>query len=59
MTSDWVVIYCDGGNGERQYTVITSRYGPTNGRRIVRGRERECLKHYRLGADRCAKASHS
>ena len=46
MTSDWVVIYYDGAGGERQCTVITSHYGPLQGRRIVRGRERECLRHY-------------
>lgn len=46
MTSDWVVIYYDGSKGERQCTVITSHYGPTKGRRIVRGRERESLRHY-------------
>jgi putative hydrolase len=46
MTSDWVVIYYDGARGERQCTVITSHYGPLQGRRIVRGRERECLRHY-------------
>lgn len=38
-TNDWVVLYCDGAQGERQYTVITSRFGPTEGERIVRGRE--------------------
>lgn len=46
MTSDWVVIYYDGAGGERQCTVITSHYGPLQGRRIVRGRERECLRYY-------------
>jgi hypothetical protein len=45
-TSDWVVIYYDGIGGERQCTVITSAFGPLAGRRIVRGREPECLKHY-------------
>jgi hypothetical protein len=45
-TADWVVIYYDGAGGERQCTVITSHYGPLEGRRIVRGRERECLRHY-------------
>jgi len=45
-TSDWVVIYYDGRGGERQCTVITSTFGPLAGRRIVRGREPECLKHY-------------
>ncbi len=46
MTSDWVVIYYDGSGGERQCTVITSRHGALQGRRIVRGRERECSRHY-------------
>lgn len=45
-TADWVVIYYDGKGGERQCTVITSAVGPLAGRRIVRGREPECLKHY-------------
>ena len=46
-TSDWVVIYYDGGEGEGQCTVITARYGPLSGKRIVRGREAECLAYYR------------
>ena len=41
-THDWVVLYVDGRAGERQYTVITARHGPMEGRRIVRGREAEC-----------------
>jgi hypothetical protein len=45
-TSDWVVIYYDGARGERQCTVITSAYGPLVGRRIIRGREPECLEYY-------------
>jgi len=50
-TSDWVVIYYDGGEGEGQCTVITATYGPLSGKRIVRGREAECLAYYRrLGA---------
>ena len=44
-TSDWVVIFYDGKGGERQCTVITSAFGPLAGRRIIRGRESECLKH--------------
>lgn len=47
-TSDWVVIYYDRGDGERQCTVITATYGPLEGRRIVRGREAECLDYYHL-----------
>lgn len=42
-TRDWVVLYYDGGDGERQCTVLTSERGPLRGRRIVRGREAECL----------------
>jgi hypothetical protein len=45
-THDWVVIYYDGGQGERQCTVITAERGPMEGRRIVRGREGECLAYY-------------
>ena len=44
--SDWVVIYYDRGDGERQCTVITSTHGPLAGKRIVRGREAECLDYY-------------
>jgi hypothetical protein len=45
-THDWVVLYFDhdGRGGERQCTVITSRFGPLAGHRIVRGREDECLR---------------
>ena len=46
-TKDWVVIYYDGRDGERQCTVITSQRGPLIGERIVRGRESECLEYYR------------
>jgi DNA polymerase (family 10) len=45
-TRDWVVLYYDGGQGERQCTVITSQRGPLEGKRIVRGREAECLDYY-------------
>ena len=45
-THDWVVICVehDGSAGERQSTVITARFGPLKGQRIVRGREDECLR---------------
>jgi Holliday junction resolvasome RuvABC DNA-binding subunit len=46
-TRDWVVLYYDGRNGEHQCTVITSQRGPLTGKRIVRGRETECLEYYR------------
>jgi hypothetical protein len=46
-TREWVVLYHDGGQGERPYTVITAAHGPLAGRRIVRGREAECIEYYR------------
>jgi len=45
-TKDWVVLYFDGRDGEQQCTVITSQRGPLTGKRIVRGRENECLEYY-------------
>lgn len=46
-TDDWVVIYSDGEAGERQATVVTETRGVLRGRRVVRGREPECVAHYR------------
>lgn len=46
MTHDWVVIYRDDQNGDGQWTVVTARYGPLQGKRIVSGRERECHTYY-------------
>jgi putative hydrolase len=41
---DWVVIYFHQDSGpEGQRTVVTETRGPTAGRRVVRGREAECL----------------
>lgn len=48
-TRDWVVIYRDDHGGEGQWTVVTSRFGPLTGLRIVRGREPACKRHYGLG----------
>jgi len=45
-TRDWVVLFYDGDGTERQCTVITSTFGPLQGRRIVRGREEECSLFY-------------
>jgi DNA polymerase (family X) len=41
---DWVVIFRDDHNGEGQWTVVTARFGSLSGRRVVRGREAECLE---------------
>src|SRR5512134_4068739 len=45
---DWVVIfYSDPEGAEGQATVVTERRGALTGRRVVRGREPECARHYR------------
>jgi DNA polymerase (family X) len=49
-THDWVVIYFDGRDGDHQCTVVTETKGPLARRRVVRGREGECVAHYRLNA---------
>ena len=42
-TDDWVVIFCSAGHhAESQCTVVTETSGPQRGKRVVRGREREC-----------------
>ena len=46
-TRDWVILYYDSGHREeRQCTVITSQRGPLAGKRIIRGREKECETFY-------------
>jgi hypothetical protein len=45
-TRDWVVIYRDDRDGGGQWTVVTARQGKLQGKRVVRGRERECEAHY-------------
>lgn len=46
MTRDWVVIYRDDDGGHGQWTVVTARFGRLRGRRVVRGREAECMAYY-------------
>ena len=41
-TDDWVIIYRDDDGDHGRWTVITSNFGRSRGRRIVRGREQEC-----------------
>ncbi|AKQ63985.1 putative DNA polymerase family X [Myxococcus hansupus] len=45
-THDWVVLYYDQEDDEGQCTVVTAHGGPLDGRRVVRGREVECLAYY-------------
>jgi hypothetical protein len=50
---NWVVIYRDDDAQAGSWTVITANFGPLRGRRVVRGREDECVRHY-AEADRGA-----
>jgi hypothetical protein len=45
-TRDWVVIYYEKDSHENQHTVVTETHGPLKGRRVVRGREKECFALY-------------
>jgi DNA polymerase (family 10) len=47
-THDWVVIYYERGSEQRQSTVVTTERGKLAGKRVVRGRERECREYYDL-----------
>jgi len=42
-TRDWVVLYVDGDRRDQQFTVITASQGVQRGRRVVAGREHECV----------------
>lgn len=50
-TKDWVVLYFDKDDDEGQCTVVTAHGGPLDGRRVVRGREVECLAYYGVEAE--------
>ena len=56
-TRDWVVLFCDNGDREHRFTVITSEFGRLQGERIVAGREAECEKYYEQAARRASKES--
>lgn len=45
-TQDWVVLYYDTVDGERQATVVTGQQGALRGKRVVRGRESESAAVY-------------
>jgi hypothetical protein len=46
-THDWVVIYYERDGEEDQCTVVTEPGGgPLKGKRVIRGREKECLAYY-------------
>ena len=51
-THDWVVLYFDSDHhGERRRTIVSESRGALAGRRVVRGRERECAVHYEQHGD--------
>ena len=45
-TRDWVVIFFERGGREEQCTVVTEHQGALAGRRVIRGREAACARHY-------------
>jgi hypothetical protein len=45
-TDDWVVVYAQKGKGEMQCTVVTESRGSMKGKRVIRGREKDCEKYY-------------
>lgn len=45
-TRDWVVVFYERDGESGQCTVVTETHGPLRGRRVVRGREPECRRHY-------------
>jgi len=47
-TDDWVVVYYERGSGENQCTVVTEQKGVLKGKRVVRGREKECQEFYTI-----------
>lgn len=52
-TRDWVVVYYERDGSERQNTIVTETQGALEGKRVVRGRERETRAYY--GARQAAK----
>lgn len=46
QTHDWVVVFAERDGSEDRFTVVTERSGRLAGRRVVRGREAECARHY-------------
>ena len=45
-THDWVVIYYERDSKEGQDTVVTETKGLLEGKRVVRGREKECREFF-------------
>jgi DNA polymerase (family 10) len=45
-THDWVVVYYESGGREGQCTVVTASEGSLEGKRVIRGRERDCRLYH-------------
>jgi hypothetical protein len=46
-TNDWVIVYYhQAGRDEARVTIVTEAIGALRGRRVIRGRERECAELY-------------
>jgi DNA polymerase (family 10) len=45
-TGDWVVVYLEKGKEENQCTVVTESRGTLKGKRVIRGKEKECAAYY-------------
>jgi len=43
---DWVIIYYERDGEEDQCTVVTEWQGQLRGKRVIRGRESECIEYY-------------
>ena len=43
---DWVIVYYERDGEEDQCTVVTEWQGRLSGRRVIRGREGECIEYY-------------
>ncbi len=50
-TRDWVVAYFGTDHDQGQCTIVTAGSGDMKGRRVVRGRERECREYYRQSGE--------
>jgi hypothetical protein len=44
---DWVIIVYERDGDDDHCTVVTEHRGPLQGQRVIRGRERACVRHYR------------
>jgi len=50
-THDWVVIYYEKDDEESQCTVVTATQGSLKGKRVIRGREKQCRQYYKNTGD--------